>query len=54
MADTEWIAPSLAWDGSDPEVPFAGEDGALDESQARDLFREAGLEYSDEGRLLDR
>lgn len=54
MSGTGWLAPSLTWDGSDPEVPFAGEDGTLDESQARDLFREAGLEYSDEGRLLDR
>jgi peptide/nickel transport system substrate-binding protein len=53
LAGTEWLAPSLAWDGADPEVPFVGEDGQLDEQRARELFRDAGLEYSDEGRVLD-
>lgn len=54
LSGTDWLPTALAWNGEDPEVPFVGSDGNLDVSQAKDLFRDAGLEYSDEGRLLDR
>ena len=54
LAGTDWVPTALRWDGSDPEVPFVGDDGVLDEELARELFRDAGLEYGDEGRLLDR
>ena len=53
LAGTRWAPTDLIWDGSDPEVPFVGDEGELDETRARQLFSEAGLEYSDEGRLLD-
>ncbi|WP_254862205.1 ABC transporter substrate-binding protein [Halovivax gelatinilyticus] len=41
-----------SWDGSDPETPFVGEDGELDESAARDLFADTGLRYDESGRLV--
>lgn len=53
LADTDWLAPALAWDGSDPEVPFVGSDGELDVERARELFRDIGFQYQDE-ELLSR
>lgn len=53
LADTDWLAPGLAWEGTDPEVPFAGSDGELDVDRARDLFRDIGFQYR-EDRLLRR
>ena len=52
MVEDEWIPSSLQWDGSDPEVPFAGTDGELDVEQARQYFEDAGLQYTDGGRLV--
>lgn len=52
LAGTDWAAPSLEWRGDDPEVPFVGDDGQLDAPAARDLFREAGFRYDEQGRLL--
>lgn len=52
LAGTSWEPLELQWDGSDPVVPFAGTDGALDVSMAKDAFREAGYMYDDDGRLL--
>lgn len=49
---SEWIPADLRWYGSDPEVPFVGEGGDVDVSAARDLFREAGYRYTDDGKLL--
>ena len=54
LTGTDWVPTDLVWDGTDPTVPFVGEEGTLDESGARELFREAGLEYDDEGRVIDR
>lgn len=51
-ASAEWIAADLRWDGADPVVPFLGEEGAVDETAARELFREIGYRYSDDGQLL--
>ncbi len=53
LAGTAWAAPALDWNGRDPEVPFVGTDGQLDESAARELFREAGFRYDERGRLLE-
>jgi peptide/nickel transport system substrate-binding protein len=54
LTGTDWEPSDLIWNGSDPEVPFVGADGSVDGERARELFRDAGLEYSDDGRLLDR
>lgn len=54
LAGTEWLPSDLRWNGDDPVVPFAGSDGALDVSAARDLFARAGYETDDDGRLVDR
>lgn len=53
LAGTDWTPSDLVWDGTDPEVPFVGADGQLDERRARDLFRDAGFEYGDDGRLVE-
>lgn len=52
IADTEWIPSSLAWNGADPEVPFAGSGGDLDVAQAKQHFEDAGFQYTDDGRLV--
>ena len=53
LAGTAWVPDDLAWDGTDPEVPFVGTEGDLDVGAARELFREIGFQYEDD-RLLDR
>jgi len=53
LAGTGWVPQDLAWDGTDPEVPFVGTEGVLDVGAARELFREIGFQYEDD-RLLDR
>lgn len=53
LAGTKWLPSDLRWNGQDPEVPFAGTDGELDVATARDLFREAGYQYAEDGRLLE-
>lgn len=52
LARHEWLTPELAWKGTDPELPFPGNGGTLDEERARSAFREAGYRYSDNGKLL--
>jgi len=54
LATSAWEAPSLAWDGGDPAVPFLGSDGSVDVPAAREAFREAGYRYDDRDRLLVR
>ncbi|WP_275882934.1 ABC transporter substrate-binding protein [Halorhabdus sp. BNX81] len=51
LAGTAWEPTEFEWDGDDPFVPFAGSDGEIDVSEARDAFREAGYTYDDDGRL---
>ena len=47
------VASSVTeWAGSDPVAPFAGTDGELDESTARDRFRDAGFMYDEEENLV--
>ncbi|WP_233263411.1 ABC transporter substrate-binding protein [Halorhabdus sp. CUG00001] len=45
LAGTEWTPSEPELDGTDPVAPFLGTDGELDESAARDAFREAGFRY---------
>jgi peptide/nickel transport system substrate-binding protein len=52
LEGTDWLASDLAWNGEDPEVPFFGAGGDLDEPAARAAFRDAGFQYDDEGRLV--
>lgn len=54
LSGTEWLPVALEWDGEDPEVPFFGDDGVLDETAARETFREIGYEYGSGGKLLTR
>ncbi|MFD1570629.1 ABC transporter substrate-binding protein [Halorubrum laminariae] len=52
----EWVPDDLRWDdrSSDPIYPFADDPGtgSLDVEKARDLFRDAGYRFDDQGRLL--
>ncbi|WP_339104406.1 ABC transporter substrate-binding protein [Haloterrigena salinisoli] len=50
----EWTPDDLAWDGADPETPFAGTDGTLNVNAARDAFQAAGYYTDDENRLQGR
>ena len=54
LSGTGWLATTLEWTGQDPEVPFFGDDGELDEAAAREAFREIGYEYGSGGELLTR
>lgn len=47
-----WVPESLRWDDEDPEVPFFGADGELDEDAARAEFEDIGFQYNDEDELL--
>lgn len=49
-----WTPSDLQWAGSDPIVPFQGEDGELNVDRAIEMFVDAGYQYSDQGRLLRR
>ena len=50
----EWTPEKLAWDGTDPETPFAGTDGSLNVRAARNAFEAAGYYTDDDGRLQGR
>ena len=43
----QWAPSDLTWDG-DAELPFFGEDGALDAEAAKEAFIEAGYQYEGE------
>ncbi len=47
LATTDWLPDSLAWNGTDPVLPFPGEDGDLDVERARAEFVDAGYRYHD-------
>lgn len=51
LARHEMLAPELAWEGTDPSVPFLGEHGRLDVERARQALRDAGYGYGDDGKL---
>ncbi|MDS0280945.1 ABC transporter substrate-binding protein [Haloarcula onubensis] len=52
LAGTPWLPADLAWEPSDPAVPFLGTDGSVDTESARKAFRAAGYRYNEQGRLL--
>jgi peptide/nickel transport system substrate-binding protein len=49
---THWNPDGLSYDGEDPEVPFFGSDGRVDEEAARQAFVEHGYEFDDSGSLI--
>jgi peptide/nickel transport system substrate-binding protein len=49
---TRWNPDGLTYDGEDPEVPFFGSDGRVDEEAARQAFVERGYEFDDGGSLI--
>ncbi|WP_138005144.1 ABC transporter substrate-binding protein [Halalkalirubrum salinum] len=55
VAGTEWLAPSLEWDGRDPIVPFFDDgSGELNVTMAREQFTEHGFQFNDEDELVVR
>lgn len=54
LGGTKWAPSDLRWEGTDPEVPFAGTRGKLDVEAAKRGFEAAGFQYSDDGKLLGR
>lgn len=52
LAHHRTLAPSMAWTGADPELPFPGENGDLDIERAREAFRAAGYRYTEDGKLI--
>ncbi len=55
-ASSEWVPEDLRWGDreADPVYPFVGEAGTLDAERAREMLRETGYRFDDEGRLLSR
>ncbi|HMB51343.1 MAG TPA: ABC transporter substrate-binding protein [Natronoarchaeum rubrum] len=51
---TEYLADEFAWDEQSNLGPFPGEAGEADQELARDVFREAGFRYSNDGHLVTR
>jgi peptide/nickel transport system substrate-binding protein len=49
---THWSPEALDFGEEDPEVPFVGTDGEVDVGAARDLFREQGFEFDEDGTLI--
>lgn len=49
---TPWSPEALTFDGTDPEVPFFGEDGELDVEAAQAAFVERGYEFDEDGSLI--
>lgn len=52
LGGTEYTAPDLQWDGECPELPFAGHDGSVSETVARNVFESAGYRYDESGQLV--
>ena len=49
---THWSPEVLDFGTEDPEVPFVGTDGEVDVAAARELFREQGFEFDEDGTLI--
>ena len=54
LARTSWNPEELEYEDEDPELPFLGNDGEVDVSAARDVFREQGYEFNEDGELIVR
>jgi peptide/nickel transport system substrate-binding protein len=54
LAGTDWLPVELEWDGTDPEVPFFGDNGEIEAQFAREAFKNAGFRYGAEDQLLQR
>lgn len=51
VGESRWVPTELEWDGTDPEVPFAGTDGTLDVGAAIDSLIDIGYQYDSDGNL---
>lgn len=49
---TKWSPSKLEFDVVDPEVPFLGENGEVDVEAAKELFRDQGFEFDEDGNLI--
>jgi len=52
IRDEEWVPASLGWRGSDPEVPFLGTDGQLDQQAVKNTFLDIGYRYDEADNLV--
>lgn len=52
LAGTPALTPELTWEGGDPELPFVGSNGTVDVDRAKEMFRNAGYRYTNDGRLV--
>lgn len=52
LAGTDWLADELQWDGTDPVAPFLGENGEVDDTRAKDAFRDIGYRYNANDELI--
>jgi peptide/nickel transport system substrate-binding protein len=48
LAETDWAPADLTFEDADPVTPFFGSEGELDAARAREAFRAAGYNYSDD------
>lgn len=49
---TVWSPKQLRFGQEDPEIPFLGSDGEVDVGAARNVFRNNGFEFDEDGRLI--
>jgi peptide/nickel transport system substrate-binding protein len=49
---SQWNAEDLAFDRSDPVVPFIGANGEVNVSEAREAFRQRGFEFDESETLI--
>lgn len=52
LHSSPFLAAEYRWRGESSAGPFPGSNGELDPDQARDVFREVGYRYGDDGRLV--
>jgi peptide/nickel transport system substrate-binding protein len=49
---TDWNPTDLAFDSTDPVIPFFGSNGVVDVDAAREAFEERGFDFNDNDRLV--
>lgn len=52
ILNQEWVPERLRWFGTDPEVPFLGEDGVLDVPAVKETLLDIGYQYDENENLL--